>query len=48
MARPTSSLKTYASWNYSSNYLMFSGWVGDHDSSAEGLAKSMSNEVKSA
>lgn len=34
MARPTDSYKTYASWNYAPRYVMFSGWVGDQDSSS--------------
>lgn len=48
MARPTDSYKTYASWNYAPKYVMFSGWVGDQDSSSEGLRKAMYNVLKSA
>lgn len=48
MARPTDTLKTYFSWNYSPKYVMFSGWVGDQDSSSDGLKKAMLNVVKSA
>lgn len=32
MARPTDTLKNFASWNYAPKYVMFSGWVGDQDS----------------
>lgn len=48
MARPTDTLKTYASWNYAPKYVMFSGWVGDQDSSADGFKKAMYNILKSA
>lgn len=48
MSRPTDTLKTYISWNYSPRNVVFAGWVGDQDSSAEGLEKAMYNVLKSA
>ena len=48
MARPTDTFQTASSWNYAPKYVMFSGWVGDQDSSSEGLKKAMYNVLKSA
>lgn len=48
MARPTDTFSTYTSWNYAPKYVMFSGWVGDQDSSADGFRKAMYNILKSA
>ena len=48
MARPTDTFQTYTSWNYAPHYVMFSGWVGDQDSSSDGLKKAMYNVLKSA
>lgn len=48
MARPTDTFSTYTSWNYAPKYVMFSGWVGDQDSSADGFRKTMYNILKSA
>ena len=48
MARPIDCLQTIHCWPYSPKYVMFSGWVGDQDSSAEGLRKAMGNVMHSA
>ena len=48
MARPTDTFQTATSWNYAPKYVMFSGWVGDQDSSSAGLQKAMYNVLKSA
>jgi alpha-glucosidase (family GH31 glycosyl hydrolase) len=48
MARPVDSLKGLTYWAYAPKYVMFSGWVGDQDSSADGFYKAMLNIIHSA
>ena len=47
MSRPAD-FYNFASWNYSPKYVMFSGWVGDQDSSAAGFKSAMSGVLLSA
>lgn len=47
MSRP-SDFYYYVKWDYSPKYVMFSGWVGDQDSSAEGFRSAMSGVLLSA
>lgn len=48
MSRPVDSLKNKAFLSYSPKYVMFSGWVGDQDSSAAGFEEAMVNILHSA
>jgi alpha-glucosidase (family GH31 glycosyl hydrolase) len=48
MSRPTDSFQNVISWNFSPRYVMFSGWVGDQDSTFDGLKSAMVNVIKSA